>query len=321
MHVDGIGDLEKAKPHNPETNTTMSEPTKHNYDLKAENPYAEIDQLTAENAELLAKVEQVEADCEENALTAKKFQDERNCAIDRAEQAEAKCTEMRWLIQQIRERCDVVPQGWSDAADSVLSANCGKGWASPEERDEEIGRWQNEIYQLLCKFCPDINIDGAGSDSGDPLDFTVSEIGQALAHLQNKIDERLSPEKAAELEAGCAEMREQLLESRPMRSDLHSNDPWCKCPRCHALSTDCGKPLLEKITTLESELAKWKEGCLVNADNAKGALREQDNQRLVILGFKKRLKVLEEALKDVTECAQVVLNNAHWGGGSQLRKR
>lgn len=48
--------------------------------------------------------------------------------------------------------------------------------------DREIARWQEAIYKLCCKECPDKNIDGSGCDSGDALDLTLAEIGQAIGH-------------------------------------------------------------------------------------------------------------------------------------------
>jgi hypothetical protein len=52
------------------------------------------------------------------------------------------------------------------------------------EIDTEQGRWQETIYNLVTKetgqLHPPPMIDGAGCDSGDPLDFTLSEIQQAI---------------------------------------------------------------------------------------------------------------------------------------------
>lgn len=56
--------------------------------------------------------------------------------------------------------------------------------ADPPEGDE-IGRWQKAIYDLLRAHVPHPDsIDGGGCDSGDPLDFTLSEISQALEQLK-----------------------------------------------------------------------------------------------------------------------------------------
>jgi hypothetical protein len=53
-----------------------------------------------------------------------------------------------------------------------------------EEEEVEHGRWQNAIYNLVTKetgqLHPPPMIDGKGCDSGDPLDFTLSEIQQAI---------------------------------------------------------------------------------------------------------------------------------------------
>jgi len=54
---------------------------------------------------------------------------------------------------------------------------------------KELGRWQQAIYELCRKhaIAPDC-IDGGGTDSGDPLDFTLSEIGQVICQLENPQD-------------------------------------------------------------------------------------------------------------------------------------
>lgn len=46
--------------------------------------------------------------------------------------------------------------------------------------------------------------------------------------------------------------------------------------------------LAAKCAKLESERAKWEEGCRVNADNAKDALRLADNQRLEIISLRSK---------------------------------
>jgi hypothetical protein len=49
----------------------------------------------------------------------------------------------------------------------------------------EIRRWQDGIRDHLIKQfdVPDGRIDGAGCDSGDPLDFTLAEITQGIGYL------------------------------------------------------------------------------------------------------------------------------------------
>jgi hypothetical protein len=61
---------------------------------------------------------------------------------------------------------------------------------------DEMARWQSAIYDLLMERVGipyGITIDGAGSDS-DELDFTLSEIKQAL----NALEDRLIDAKAAQ---------------------------------------------------------------------------------------------------------------------------
>ena len=60
--------------------------------------------------------------------------------------------------------------------------------------DEVIGRWQLEIYRLCCSIVTvdgeeQINIDGGGCDSGDPLDLTLDEISQAANYWIDRCHE------------------------------------------------------------------------------------------------------------------------------------
>ncbi|MGZ5527815.1 MAG: hypothetical protein ACXWJB_04005 [Limisphaerales bacterium] len=65
-----------------------------------------------------------------------------------------------------------------------------------EQRDAatteaEQARWQERIYHELCDIAAaaelNINIDGGGCDSGDPLDFTITEIRQVTNLLLEKL--------------------------------------------------------------------------------------------------------------------------------------
>lgn len=55
--------------------------------------------------------------------------------------------------------------------------------------NEEMGRWQQEIYKLVMELSGNYEIDGAGCDSGDPLDFTLSEISQGFNFLKDQFAE------------------------------------------------------------------------------------------------------------------------------------
>lgn len=58
--------------------------------------------------------------------------------------------------------------------------------------DEEVGRWQHAIYEACVKTVKGLReerlIDGAGEDSGDPLDFSLAEISLAFCSLHDEID-------------------------------------------------------------------------------------------------------------------------------------
>jgi hypothetical protein len=64
--------------------------------------------------------------------------------------------------------------------------------------DKELSRWQESIRNLLVKETGCDSIDGKGCDSGDPLDFTLSEVKQGLAILQDKLTD--SQKRVRELE-------------------------------------------------------------------------------------------------------------------------
>lgn len=56
--------------------------------------------------------------------------------------------------------------------------------------DKEIRRWQEAIRDKLIDLgAPDWKIDGAGCDSGDPLDFTLAEVGQGAGYFVDRVDE------------------------------------------------------------------------------------------------------------------------------------
>lgn len=55
----------------------------------------------------------------------------------------------------------------------------------PEDLD--IRRGQDAIREIILKFCPTANIDGAGCDSGDWVDFTVEEVRQGLQFQKDEI--------------------------------------------------------------------------------------------------------------------------------------
>ena len=44
------------------------------------------------------------------------------------------------------------------------------------------------IHNLLKRVAPGVIIDGGGCDSGDPLDVTMTEIGQAVNWIQDEVN-------------------------------------------------------------------------------------------------------------------------------------
>jgi hypothetical protein len=71
-----------------------------------------------------------------------------------------------------------------------------------EESEKEPGRWQDAIYKLLVEETND-SIDGGGCDSGDPLDFTISEISQAIGILKEELARERELHQWVEIKDGC----------------------------------------------------------------------------------------------------------------------
>jgi hypothetical protein len=79
--------------------------------------------------------------------------------------------------------------------------------------DAEVGRWQDAIYRLCVRLAGD-SIDGGGCDSGDPLDFTLAEVSQAIALLTDRAE--AAEAKVAELEADRAALRAGIAMAFPL---------------------------------------------------------------------------------------------------------
>ena len=123
------------------------------------------------------------------------------------------------------------------------------------EMDGEQARWQKAIYDLLCRLTKGIehlNIDGAGCDSGDPLDFTLSEISQAIGAV---IDQR------EQLEADCGVMRCTLEGYAECGDGCTCGDGWSHDAAREALQSTAGKALLDRLAEAEKDRARldWLE--------------------------------------------------------------
>lgn len=58
-----------------------------------------------------------------------------------------------------------------------------------EAVNNELRRWQDAIRDKMINMgVPDFKVDGAGCDSGDPLDFTLAEVGQGLAYFIDQLE-------------------------------------------------------------------------------------------------------------------------------------
>ena len=92
----------------------------------------------------------------------------------------------------------------------------------------EQGRWQDAIYKLLCSAVGDENrtlIDGAGCDSGDPLDVTLQEISQAINFASERNLQEISREVNSVIEkheAELSELKNRLEEFTAKEGPLNS---------------------------------------------------------------------------------------------------
>lgn len=133
-----------------------------------------------------------------------------------------------------------------------------RGSQLEKEHDEEIGEFQNKAKNLIDSMAGS-NVDGGGSESGDWRDFTLSEIGQGLAHVIDQRDEL--KKRVSQLEGELKEARAALgigngqseqikrlvtertkLESlvRELVETLNSIQPPKECPFCEETSL-CGE--------------------------------------------------------------------------------
>lgn len=133
--------------------------------------------------------------------------------------------------------------------------------AEREAHGAEIRRWQDAIRDKLLSQCPQANIDGAGCDSGDPLEFTLTEINQAFTHLDNKAYDAL---RALGVEAclakvgdGCKSVEALLLYARDTLAQRVSELEADKARMdwlCGVSEKD--SPLAEKFDAINSESEK-----------------------------------------------------------------
>lgn len=120
--------------------------------------------------------------------------------------------ELKGYIRQATEQCwdTLRDMGVIDVMETAAAEikKLRKEVSDEVALDKEIGRWQQEIYELCCKLVTvdgeeQTNIDGNGCDSGDPLDLTLDEISQAANYWQER----------------CHDMKEAL---KPLVENLRS---------------------------------------------------------------------------------------------------
>ena len=99
--------------------------------------------------------------------------------------------------------------------------------------DKEIRRMQDGIRDHLIKLgAPDNLIDGAGCDSGDPLDFTTAEITQAFNYFEDQ-KAAASPQEGVGKACSCCGVA-KCGECGPYCDETKSeiDDPCRICAKC-----------------------------------------------------------------------------------------
>lgn len=92
---------------------------------------------------------------------------------------------------------------------------------------DEFTRLQDAIYALL-RVEIDEHIDGGGCDSGDPVDFTLEEVGQGVTILKQRVEDAKTEaigwrERALVAEARTAELEAER--DRPETEDFFKGVP------------------------------------------------------------------------------------------------
>ena len=83
-----------------------------------------------------------------------------------------------------------LPAGPSAAPASPAALRDEADLLDDEAVDKELRRWQDAIRDKMISIgVPDSKIDGAGCDSGDPLDFTLAEVGQGVGYFLDQLEQ------------------------------------------------------------------------------------------------------------------------------------
>jgi len=123
---------------------------------------------------------------------------------------------------------------------------------------KEQGRWQQAIYELCRKhaIAPDC-IDGSGCDSGDPLDLTLTEIGQVICQLENPQDYR-DPLPAQPITMP-EKMQQEMAGLRFRIHNLEAHNQYffrCESAWCHPADKEFQNPALESFKQAVESAAK-----------------------------------------------------------------
>lgn len=159
--------------------------------------------LKTETVTLRARIAELEADCAKKDEALKKADElsRRGMCLNGKEQRE--------LFVSIANAAN---HALATTAGASLLAELARLRAEKEEAvEKEQARWQDELDKLFAHLVPDAQIDGGGCDSGDPMDFSMSEISQALVYVIDQRDAAIAQrDQALAVAKGLGEVLKEL---------------------------------------------------------------------------------------------------------------
>lgn len=192
------------------------------------------------------------------------------------------------LAKLRKERDDYAEEARNEAEyirEISFLLGCADGDDTPKDRiaqlreavathDQELRRWQDEIRDAVIRHsgAPDSRIDGAGCDSGDPLDLSLAEISQGFAWIADKHAETVANVTRERDEAKRSSRMYELLrrEAFAYRNTAIAERDEARANEREALSDNSGakeeiRSLLEKLSvvtasrdSLASQLAELR---------------------------------------------------------------
>lgn len=112
-------------------------------------------------------------------------------------------------LNEVNERLSKIANARLSPLESAVGHTIDQLRETVATHDQELRRWQDEIRDAVIRHsgAPDSRIDGAGCDSGDPLDLSLAEISQGFAWITDKHAETVANVTRERDEAVAAHLR------------------------------------------------------------------------------------------------------------------